>query len=327
MRREMMKMLFDPTIYQVSSPSKHWSLRGHIKKPVPTMLYCMTLPAPLVAPQDFSRFRSQCSAWCSPSCFPASSLPTPTAFQAATLRSRITQPFETSNEMYPALFQESRSDIVRQTNNNSHNSNRASMTCKLRPTQPPQPHCAVTPRQTTQLYTSSSTSQFRPRPSPLLTKQLSTSSSHLSSSPRLSPLFASLSTSQARGSSSTLAYSSSSSRSSSHLFWASTTISLRRPTPAVWSTSILQMAPATSAMAQVSTPPTSPAATSRRPMPDLARSRRPLKAMLGRYQIRDQVAAMVASPAQTIPAGSGKNCARPSSKGASSLRKQLLGCE
>jgi hypothetical protein len=121
-------MLFDPTICQVSSPSKHWSLRGHIKKPVPTMLYCMTLPAPLVAPQDFSRFRSQCSAWCSPSCFPASSLPTPTAFQAATLRSRITQPFETSNEMYPALFQESRSDIVRQTNNNSHNSNRASMT-------------------------------------------------------------------------------------------------------------------------------------------------------------------------------------------------------
>jgi hypothetical protein len=138
MRREMMKMLFDyTTICQVSSPSKHWSLGGHIKKPVPTMPYCMNLPAPLVAPRDFSRFRFQCSTWCSPSRFPASSLPTPTAFHAATLRSRITQPFETSNEMYLALFQKPRSDIVRQTNNNSHNSNCASMTCKLRPTQPP----------------------------------------------------------------------------------------------------------------------------------------------------------------------------------------------
>lgn len=91
------------------------------------MVYCLNLPAQMVAPQSLLRVllsagsRFQWSTWSSPSRFPASSLPTPPTLHAATLRSRSTQPIQSSNEIHLVLFQKSTSDIVRQTNNNSHN--------------------------------------------------------------------------------------------------------------------------------------------------------------------------------------------------------------
>jgi len=131
-----MRMSFDHTrICRFVGSSESWSPGSHIKRPIPTMLHCSNPPAPMVAPQSLSRVlpsagsRFQWSTWCSPSRFAASSPLTPPGFQAATLRSRSTQPTHTSNEMYLALVQLSTPDIVRQT---TRNSNRASMTCKPR---------------------------------------------------------------------------------------------------------------------------------------------------------------------------------------------------
>jgi len=133
---ERMRTSFDNTrTCRFASPSEHCSPVGHIQSPIPTILHCLNLPAPMVAPQSLSRVlpsagsRFQWSTWCSPSRFAASSPLTPPGFQAATLRSRSTQPTHTSNEMYLALVQLSTPDIVRQT---TRNSNRASMTCKPR---------------------------------------------------------------------------------------------------------------------------------------------------------------------------------------------------
>ena len=154
---ERMNMSFDnATMCCLASPSERCRPGGHAKSPIPTMLHCLNIPTPMVAPQSLSRVlpsagsRFQWSTWCSPSRFAASSPLTPPGFQAATLRSRSTQPTHTSNEMYLALVQLSTPDIVRQT---TRNSNRASMTCKPRTSHQ---HCAVAPKQTTQLCTYSS---------------------------------------------------------------------------------------------------------------------------------------------------------------------------
>jgi hypothetical protein len=179
---------------------KRCSPGSNTKNPVPTILHCSNRPAPMVAPQSLSRVlpsatsRFQWSTWCSPSRSPASSLPTPASFQAATLRSRSTQPIHTSNEMYLALIQLSTPDIVRQT---THNSNRASMTCKPRTSHRTalshrnEPHNSalplhglVIPSATTNLDRTTLhflfAPWFRPRPSPPLKEQLCTSSAYLS---------------------------------------------------------------------------------------------------------------------------------------------------
>jgi hypothetical protein len=127
MSRKRMKILFDnTTICWVPSPSNVCSLGGHTKSSIPTMVYCLNLSAQMVAPRSLVRVllsagsRFQWSTWYSPSRFPASSLPTPPALHAATLRSRRTQPIQTSNEIHLVLFQKPTSDEVRRKNNNSH---------------------------------------------------------------------------------------------------------------------------------------------------------------------------------------------------------------